>query len=202
MNSWRLSDSCSCTDKIDCKQCRYWEDSTLCNSAQKVNFIIGDADKELASKLIQSGSEHRKFLRQILVSVDITQPRYWWSEMDTYHYNVKNSTSTMHRLLNTKNPITLDYFAYDEADRDILESIVCRLEQLRQEYQHSKDFNLVIRSKKLLPEGYLQLRTITTNYEEVRNIYHQRKTHRLEEWNKEFCEWVESLPYAELLLIN
>lgn len=168
--------------------------------------IIGEADMKLAQSLIKAGSEHSKFMRMIHVSVDVDMPRYWWSEADTYHFNTKNSCSTMHKLLNNDNPITKDLFVWCEEDEDIVGAVVNRLESLRQEYKnptYSTDKNmLLVRAKRLLMEGFLQMRTWDTNYAELRNMYFQRRHHRLkEEWVDTFCKWVESLPYAEELIM-
>ena len=164
---------------------------------------IGEADMGLCKRLIKGGSEHAKYLRMIQVWADVDMPRYWWSEADTYKFGVKNSESTMHRLLNNQNPITLDLFIYNEEDEDIMQVVVDRLEKLRKEYLQTKDFSLVVRAKRILPEGFLQMRTWNTNYAELRNMYHQRKNHRLkEEWQKVFIEWIESLPYAQELIMT
>lgn len=172
-------------------------------------FEIGSNDLQLMQALIRGGGEHRKFMRMIHVQVDVTMPRYFWSELDTYHFGTKNSCSTMHKLLNTNEPISKELFVYCEEDEDFLNTIICRLEGLRSEYrraetpQANKD-RLLLRAKRLLPEGFLQKRTWDTNYEEIRNIYYQRRGHRLkEEWQDTFCSWVESLPYfTELIGFN
>lgn len=164
---------------------------------------IGEADMGLCKRLIKGGNEHAKYLRMIQVWADVDMPRYIWSEMDTYKFGVKNSESTMHRLLNNQNPITLDLFVYNEEDKDIMQVVIDRLEELRKEYLQTKDSGLVVRAKRILPEGFLQMRTWNTNYAELRNIYHQRKNHRLkEEWRDVFCKWVETLPYAQELIID
>ena len=168
--------------------------------------IIGENDMKLAQNLIKAGGEHSKFMRMIHVSVDVDMPRYWWSEADTYHFNTKNSCSTMHKLLNNNNPITKDLFVWCEEDNDIVGAVVNRLESLRQEYKNptsSTDKNrLLVRAKRLLMEGFLQMRTLDTNYAELRSIYFQRRNHRLkEEWVDTFCKWVESLPYAKELIM-
>ena len=168
-------------------------------------FILGSNDKKLAQTLIKAGAEHRKFLRQIHVWADIDEPRYWWSEADTYSYNTKNSTSTMHKLLTKDNPITKELFIYCEEDEDVVMVVVERLELIRELWMRAtarRDSNsqnhCLVRAKRLLLEGFMQLRTMDTNYEEIRNMYHQRKHHRLkEEWVDTFCKWVESLPYFE-----
>lgn len=171
------------------------------------NMLIGENDMNLATRLIKSGSEHCKFLRMIHVAVDVNAPRYIWSEWDTYHYNTKNSTSTMHRLLNNTNPITIDLFSVNEEDSDWWKVTIDKLEAMRQEYKEiqstTKDVNamnnLLVRAKKMLPEGFMQLRTVDTNYAELRNMYHQRKNHRLSEWNTDFVAWIKTLPYNEFI---
>lgn len=174
------------------------------------DYVIGEEDLKLAQKLLRGGSEHSKFMRMIHVSVDINMPRYWWSEADTYHFNSKNSCSTMHKLLNNNNPITMDMFVVCEEDKDWWELTVGKLEKMRQEFKEiqkttkdSKQMNrLLVRAKRMLPEGFLQMRTFDTNYAELRNMYFQRRHHRLkEEWVDTFCKWVESLPYAEELIL-
>ncbi len=179
MNSWHMSDS-------------HTEDN---------RFIIGEKDLKLAQNLINAGGEHSKFMRQIQVWADFNMPRYWHSEMDTYHFNTKNSCSTIHKLLSKDNPITYDMFVFCKEDIDLLDIIIRRLNYLRLEYIKTKNPRLLIRAKRLLPEGFLQLRTINTNYAEIRNIYMQRQNHRLkEEWIDTFCGWVDTLPYAEDLI--
>lgn len=172
--------------------------------------IIGENDLKLAQTLIKAGSADSKYLRMIHVAVDTDMPRYWWSEADTYHFGTKNSCSTMHKLLNNTNPITLDMFMICEEDIDWWTTTVNNLEDLRKQYKEiqattrdSKAMNrLLIRAKRMLPEGFEQMRTWDTNYAELRNIYFQRRHHRLkEEWVDTFCKWVESLPYAEELIM-
>lgn len=191
MNSWERSDS---------------------NKADNTVYEIGPEDLALAKRLIKLGPEHCKFLRFIHVTADFEMPRYWWSEADTYHFGTKNSCSTMHKLLNTDEPITMDQFIYCEEDEAIMAVVVTRLEFLRKTYkdiQAGSDSNkkdllnrLLLRAKRILPESFLQLRTWDTNYAELRNIYFQRRNHRLKgEWVETFCSWVESLPYASDLII-
>ena len=191
MNSWHLQDTTI-----------YYEESLTSN--QNViyeNAIIGDNDMNLAKRLIKAGPEHCKFLRQIQVWADFNMPLYWWSEFDTYKFNTKNSCSTMHKLLNNKEEITIDNFVYDREDKVFMQVIVDQLNYLRHHYLESKDYNYVIRAKKLLPTSYKQLRTVNTNYAELINIYHQRKNHRLkQEWQDVFCKWVEGLPYMNEFL--
>jgi predicted lipase len=166
--------------------------------------MIGDKDLALAQKLITAGSEHGKLLRMIHVQADFDMPRYWWSEFDTYHFNTKNSCSTMHKLLNNKNPITAENFVTCEEDETLNNLILQRLESLRILYMYAKSNEikerLLVRAKRILPEGFLQLRTVDTNYAELRQIYFQRHDHRLkEEWGI-FCNWVKTLPYGEQLI--
>lgn len=174
-------------------------------------YKIGENDLKLAQTLIKAGTEHGKFLRMIHVSADFDMPRYFWSEADTYKFLEKNSCSTMHKLLNNIKPITLDLFEYCEEDKDICELVVNRLEELRKEFKeiqkttkNNKEMNrLLLRAKRLLMEGFLQLRTIDTNYAEIRNMWLQRvkHPHRLkEEWVDTFGKWVDSLPYSDELI--
>lgn len=167
---------------------------------------IGENDLALAQRLIRGGSEHSKFLRMIHVQMDMDMPRYFWSEFDTYHFNTKNSCSTMHRLLNNKYPITKSMFVYCEEDEELIEVIISCLEEMRIQFLNSTDDKeknkLLVRAKRILPEGFLQRRTVDTSYAELRNIYFQRKNHRLkEEWVDIFCNWIESLPYAKELIL-
>lgn len=168
------------------------------------NFFIGPNDMDLAQRLIKGGSEHSKFLRQIIVNVDIIAIRSLWSEFDTYHFNTKNSCSTMHKLFDKKNPITLDMFSYNQEDEDFMKMIVEKLNCLRDEYFSSEvgasKNEVLARAKKLLPEGYLQKRTVTTNYAELRNMYFQRRFHRLRDWRVDFVNWINTLPWAEELI--
>lgn len=173
-------------------------------------WVIGPNDLKLAHTLLKGGGEHSKYMRMIHVSVDVNMPRYWWSEADTYHFNTKNSCSTMHKLLNNNNPITLDLFVTCEEDMDWWKSTVEKLEAMRKEYKEIQSTTknnaamnkLLVRAKRMLPEGFLQLRTLDTNYAELRSMYFQRRNHRLkEEWSDMFCKWVESLPYAKELIM-
>ena len=173
---------------------------------------IGPNDLKLAQKLIRAGSEHAKFLRQIMVSVDITAPLYFYKEFDTYKVGtVANSTSTMHKLSST--PITLECFEIDDynprlqlIDPQMLDvrinSWIEQLEQLRQLYLQTKDIAYWKELIRWLPESWLQTRTVTMNYANLRNIYSQRKNHKLTEWHS-FCDWIETLPYNfELIILD
>lgn len=168
-------------------------------------YIIGKNDLDLAQRLIKAGAEHMKFMRMIQVWADMDMPRYFWSEMDTYKFNSKNSCSTMHRLLHPTTEITKELFLYSVEEEEVITSIIKQLNKIRKEYLESKlakeKHNLIRRAKQLLPEGFLQLRTVNTNYAELRNVYFQRKNHKLKpEWQDAFCNWVESLPYAKELI--
>ena len=164
-------------------------------------IVIGPNDIDLAKRLIKAGNEHCKFLRQIQVWADFEMPLYWWSEFDTYKFNTKNSCSTMHKLFNAKKEIELDDFVYSKEDINTLNFIIKELNSLRKRYLETKDFNYVIRGKRLLPTSFKQKRTVNTNYAELINIYNQRKNHRLkEEWQEVFCKWCEELPYFKEFL--
>lgn len=205
MNSWDKSDSnyCILNDEYDCNDCPTNQNCPMNMSGEA--FVIGKNDLQLAQTLILAGGEHSKFMRMIHVSADVDMPRYWWSEEDTYHFNVKNSCSTMHKLLNNTGSITRELFIYCEEDLDIVDIVIERLEELRIQYreetEYSKKTRLLVRAKRLFMEGFLQMRTLDTNYAELRNEYFQRRNHRLkEEWSDIFCTWVESLPYAKELI--
>lgn len=179
-------------------------------------FHIGKNDLDLAQRLIKAGSEHRKFLRQIFVSVDITAPMYFFGEFDTYKVGtVANSTSKMHKLAST--PITKDCFEMDDFTPLIdnfkidlsWKTVVFYLEQLRRNYNETKDKKYWKELVRLLPESWLQKRTVTMSYENILNMYHHRKYHKLNEWSGKddsskptFCSWVLSLPYAKEFFIE
>ena len=165
------------------------------------NFCLGPNDLDLGRRLRKAGSDHRKFIRQIFVSVDITAPLYWWKEYDTYKVaTVANSTSTMHKI--HSKAFELDDFSHDHLTKDSLEFmgvIIDRLESIRQKFVAEKKkedwYDLI----QLLPSSYNQMRTCTFNYETLINIYRARKNHKLAEWHT-FCDWIETLPYAEQLI--
>ena len=166
------------------------------------NFCLGPNDLDLGRRLRKAGSDHRKFIRQIFVSVDITAPLYWWKEYDTYKVaTVANSTSTMHKI--HSKAFELDDFSHDHLTKDSLEFmgvIIDRLESIRQKFVAEKKkedwYDLI----QLLPSSYNQMRTCTMNYETLVNIYFARRNHKLQEWHT-FCHWIESLPYATELII-
>lgn len=171
--------------------------------------FIGPKDMKLAQTLIHSGPEHRKFLRQIFVSVDITAPLYLWKELDTYKVGTTaNSTSTMHKI--TSKPITLDCFETDDCiidlelpnnftSEDKIQFIIDFCEELRQKYLETKDKRYWKELIRWLPESWLQTRTWTANYETILSICHQRKNHKLTEWHS-FVDWARTLPYAQEFL--
>jgi hypothetical protein len=166
------------------------------------NFIMGEKDMDLARRLARAGSDHRKFLRQIFVSVDITAPLYWWKEFDTYKVaTVANSTSTMHKIHAT--PFVRDQFACDRLTPEALEHLdhlIAFLEEERLKYVESKDMAHWHNMIQLLPTSYMQLRTVTLNYEVLIHMYAARKSHKLSEWHV-FCDAVRALPYAKELIL-
>lgn len=187
-------------------------DSGYGYSKSPLKFVIGDNDIELAQKLIRAGEPHRKFLRQIFVSVDITAPLYWWKEFDTYKIGtVANSTSTMHKLASTR--ITPDCFEKDDYEdvnfgtnkepiftNEVWEMLLINLENLRQKYNETKDKRYWKELIRLLPESWLQTRTVTMNYENILNMVTYRQNHKLIEWSESFINWAKSLPYANEFL--
>ena len=181
LNSWARSDS------------KYDENG---------NYILGENDLDLAKRLCAAGSDHRKFMRQILVCVDITAPMYWWKEFDTYKVaTVANSTSTMHKI--HAKPFELSDFSTDHMTPGALEafkSYVDFMEGTRLKYMENKDKAYWYDLIQLLPSSYNQLRTITMNYETLVNIYYARKNHKLDEWHT-LCDWILSLPYAKELIL-
>lgn len=167
------------------------------------NYCLGPNDLDLAKRLRKAGSDHRKFIRQIFVSVDITAPIYWWKEYDTYKVaTVANSTSTMHKI--HSKPFELGDFSHDHLTGSglrILEGMIKELEDIRLRFvtdKRKEDWYDLIQ---LLPSSFNQMRTCTLNYETLVNIYYARQNHKLEEWH-EFCRWVESLPYARELIVG
>ncbi len=182
MNSWSRVDS------------EYDEDG---------NYRLGPNDLDLAMRLRGAGSDHRKFMRQIFVSVDITAPIYWWKEYDTYKVaTVANSTSTMHKI--HAKPFELHDFSHDHltgSGLKVLENLIGELEKIRLRYQEGKRKEDWYDMIQLLPSSYNQMRTCTLNYEILVNICHARKNHKLEEW-KSFCGWAEGLPYGKELIVG
>ena len=197
MNSWNKSDS------------EFYENS--------YDTVLGENDLDLLQRLIKAGPEHRKFMRQIMVSVDITAPQYWWAEFDTYKVGtVANSTSKMHKLAST--PITKECFEmddyenvkvfdkepynYDEYADDAWDEIIDICESLRKRYLETKDARYWKELIRILPESWLQTRTVTMNYENLLAMCSkgQRRFHKLTEWSKSFIDWARTLPYAQELI--
>ena len=167
-------------------------------------YILGPNDLGLAVRLARAGSDHRKFLRQIFVSVDITAPLYWWKEIDTYKVGtVANSTSTMHRI-HTK-PFSREDFSCDRMDEGglaMLDAVIAYMESERLKFLADKEnrqpwHNII----QILPTSYNQMRTVTMNYENLTNIYYARRNHKLAEWHT-LCDWILTLPYACELIAN
>lgn len=222
-NSWDKSDSVFGYSSKNC-----YKHNNLCLECEKhdpnayaiESPIIGKNDMKLAQQLIRAGSEHRKFMRQIFVSVDITAPLYWWKEFDTYKVGtVANSTSTMHKLATT--PITLECFEIDDYDDSIMEYkrdgsvypmqsvFVEFLEHIRRKYLETKDKKFWKELIRWLPESWLQTRTVTISYENLLAMCSkgQRRFHKLNEWSGQddntksnFISWARTLPYAQELI--
>lgn len=167
------------------------------------NFVFGENDLSLAKRLCQAGTDHRKFVRMIFVSVDVTAPMYWWKEYDTYKVGtVANSTSTMHKI--TSKPFELSDFSVDHMNEDgikAMEKVIETLEDLRLKYLETKDKTIWYTIIQLLPSSYNQMRTCTLNYENLCNIYYARRNHKLEEWHT-YCDWITQLPYFKDLFIQ
>ena len=182
MNSWDRTDS-------------YYDENN--------NYILGENDLGLATKLAKAGPDHRKFIRQIFVSVDITAPLYWWKEYDTYKVGtVANSTSTMHKIHSKafeETDFSTDHMT--EESRKHFLSFVDYMEEVRKKYVETKNKTYWYDLIQMLPSSYNQLRTCTLNYETLSNIYYARKAHKLDEWHV-LCDWIKTLPYAEELIIN
>nr|DAH63051.1 MAG TPA: hypothetical protein [Bacteriophage sp.] len=226
LNTWREHDKYN--EMTEAERMKYdeeklaWLDNNGCiyydvGSRVMEYAFLGPADLDLAQRLIKSGPEHRKFLRQIFVSAYITGPLFWWKEYDTYKIaTVANSTSTMHKI--QSKPITKDCFeinevTYDELDdmesKDgwftanelnvFMEDTIDKCEDLRKAFNETKDKRYWKMLIELLPESWLQSREVTLNYETIRSIVHQRKGHKLVEWQK-FVHWAHTLPYAEELI--
>lgn len=185
MNSWSKSDT----------------------EVQGENVSIGSNDLSLMKKLSGAGPVHGKFMRMIIVYADINAPLYWWKEFDTYKVGtVRNSCSTMHKIMSK--PFNLEDFSYDHLDHEaisLLDTVIEYLNRQRRIYMNGNEFYLPNDKKvwyrviQTLPSSYNQKATVMMNYEVLRNMYHYRKNHKLEEW-RSFCSWVDTLPYAEDLI--
>lgn len=212
MNSWKESDSkfLSCAEMKDCSECFYVDPehdgsdglTTICHAPDgtKNVVIIGPKDWKLMMRLRNAGTDHRKFMRMIVVYADITAPLYWWKEYDTYKVGtVANSCSTMHKI--HAKEFTIDDFSHEhllEQDEKALNYIVDYLNINRRSYLETKDKTYWWQMIQLLPSSYNQKRTVMLNYEMLANIYKSRKNHKLDEWRC-LCDWIETLPYGELI---
>ena len=167
------------------------------------NYILGENDLGLAMRLAKAGTDHRKFMRMIFVSVDITAPLYWWKEFDTYKVGtVANSCSTMHKIHSKE--LMREDFSFDklnDASLKQMDNLLAYIEDVRQKYLETKDKELWYNLIQLLPSSFNQMRTVTMNYENLRNMYYARRTHKLDEWHV-YCDWIKSLPYAKELIIG
>ena len=207
LNSWSKSDS---VEYYDCATCRYEDDKEMCH--QMDCFVIGENDLDLMKRLRSSGTDHRKYLRMIVVYVDITAPLYWWKEFDTYKVGtVANSCSTMHKIHAkefTFDDFSHEYLLDDEDDimydlmtpNSHLWSMIGMLNQCRERYLETKDKKYWWQIIQLLPSSYNQKRTVMMNYETLNNIYKSRKGHKLTEWSEGFISWIKELPYSEELI--
>ena len=200
MNSWDKSDS---EFNVSCRNCtsEYYRDQ--CDNCLYTdgNTLLGDNDLDLMKRLVKAGTDHRKFMRMIVVYVDVTAPLYWWKEADTYKVGtVRNSCSTMHKI--TGKEFTLDDFSHEHLlesgfNNCLLYVIQC-LNTWREKYLETNDKRFWWQIIQLLPSSYNQKATLMLNYEVLANMYHSRKNHKLDEW-VEFCKWIESSPYSELI---
>ena len=196
MNSWKKSDSH--WDYFPPRDDRY----CVVQKARDEEYVIGPNDRDLMLRLRKAGSDHRKFMRMIVVYMDITAPLYWWKEFDTYKVGtVANSCSTMHKI--AAKEFTLDDFSREHLYEDdvyeatrTLETIIEALNNYREQYLVTKDKSDWWQMIQLLPSSYNQRRTVMLNYEVLANIY--AAAHKLDEWH-DFCRWIESLPYSELI---
>ena len=209
MNSWEKSDSHSCGTCGDCDNCIDYENCPY--GYDYLKTIVGPNDLDLMKRLRNAGTDHRKFMRMITVHLDITAPLYWWKEFDTYKVGtVANSCSTMHKI--AEKEFTLDDFSHEHLFHNVndtemwldidffnvLDNTIFYLNKARELYLKTHDKKYWWQMIQLLPSSYNQRRTVMLNYEVLANIYPMRKNHKLDEW-RDFCEWIETLPYSELI---
>lgn len=200
MNSWGKSDSHYCWEPQypggGCFGCELNSD----HNCRVDKYIVGAADLDLMKRLIKSGTDHSKFLRMIGVTCDLTAPLYWWKEYDTYKVGtVANSCSTMHKIHAKK--FEREDFSTDHLIprmKEVLDVTIANLNACRGNFLETQDKKWWWQMIQLLPTSYNQKRTVQLNYAVLRNIYHSRKNHKLDEWHT-FCHWVEGLPYSELI---
>lgn len=219
MNSWDKSDSGICYKEVACHSCKENRNNCAYN-LEHDGFVIGYNDLDLMHRLCAAGTDHRKFMRMIVVYCDITAPLYWWKEFDTYKVGtVANSCSTMHKIhakrfsaddfsreyiwddsiehLQTQIIGTEDYPEYLD-DAEILIYTIGMLNELRELYINTKDKRYWYKMIQLLHSSYNQKRTVMLNYEVLANMYKSRKNHKLDDWHV-FCDWIKTLPYSELI---
>ena len=205
MNSWEKSDSGIGCDGELCKTCEFKPD--WCGNTPIE--IIGQNDQSLMKRLTNAGTDHRKFMRMMPVYVRITAPLYWWKEFDTYKVGtVANSCSTMHKI--QEKEFTMDDFSIEHLDDDRraevsnvewLEHLIHHLNRDRRRFIETKEKQYWWQMIQLLPSSYNQTRNVMLNYEVLANMYHSRKNHKLDEW-REFCKWIENLPYSDLIIME
>lgn len=223
-NSWKMSDSELGCEEVTgshrfCRECDdtiYIHDACSCGRGNTPGFVLGLNDYDLMTRLRNAGTDHRKFMRMIVVYLDITAPLYWWKEFDTYKVGtVANSCSTMHKIADKE--FTLADFSYEHLidsplveeepgkpallnmqAREMLVILVNVLNAARYNYLKTNDKKYWWQMIQLLPTSYNQKRTVMLNYEVLANIYKSRRHHKLDEWHT-FCDWIESLPYSELI---
>ena len=218
MNSWEKSDSdyrpilCKRCDNCMSYRLEKWDDCEQCEVKQQTNahdgFMIGPNDFDLMKRLRNAGTDHRKFMRMIVVYADITAPLYWWKEFDTYKVGtVANSCSTMHKIADKE--FERDDFSYEHLfdfmvgdvaflPIDILDYTIDCLNTCRERYLKTKDKEYWWQMIQLLPSSYNQRRTVMLNYEVLANMYKSRKNHKLDEWHV-LCDWIKTLPYSQLI---
>lgn len=209
MNSWYKSDSCRCYGN-DCEMvinntepvegyCPY-DDYDDCDGYDNY-YCVGKNDYKLMLNLSLAGTDHSKYLRMITVTLDINAPLYWWKEFDTYKVGtVANSCSTMHKI--QAKEFELDDFSHEHLDARALmwlRGLICELNYNREDFINRGDKAYWWNMIQLLPTSYNQKRTVQLNYQVLKNIYHSRKAHKLDEW-RALCEWIESLPYSRLII--
>lgn len=196
LNSWDKSDSFQCKGECTYPFCEYHHSCVG-------DYVIGDNDYNLMSKLVEAGSDHRKFMRYIIVTVDITAPLYWWKEFDTYKVGtVANSCSTMHKI--QAKEFTRADFSCDRMTEDalaVLDATIAFLEKERIRFIETKERDAWHNMIQLLPSSYNQKRTVQLNYEVLRKMHFARRHHKLAEWHA-FCDWIETLPYSELITLD
>lgn len=185
-----------------------WDKSDSCKNFDTGVIAIGNNDLDLMKRLAKVGTDHRKFMRMIVVYADVTAPLYWWKEADTYKVGtVRNSCSTMHKIMDKE--FTLDDFSCEKMHgntKAVLNRVIEELNDIRERYINPEKYGLTDNAVKmvwynliqLLPSSYNQRATLMLNYEVLANMYHSRKNHKLDEW-VEFCKWIETLPYSELI---